>query len=169
MAMMPVSAALRFYILSAAVAGCSSPSFAIQLSALSVTPCCPVAAQSSSPCKRTCHFRASSSISISTMILTFVQYLSFLLLLAHPAWAVTVYPMPGEKATSTMNLITTAATGYLAYNPQTLTAPAIPTAFPTQVSVQVSSGSAPPGSSIPHMSSFFGFSIEMSVANQVCE
>lgn len=97
------------------------------------------------------------------------QYFSFLLLLAHQAWAVTVYPLPGEQATLTMNLITTAATGYLAYNPSSLTAPAIPTAFPTAVTVQIASGPAPPGSSIPQLSSFFGFSIEMSVANQVRE
>ncbi|KAF8636081.1 hypothetical protein AX17_003787 [Amanita inopinata Kibby_2008] len=58
-------------------------------------------------------------------------------------------------------------TGAAAYNPTVLQAPPVPSGFPTQYNIQLQNGGAPPGVSIPHMGSFVGFSIEMSVANQV--
>ena len=52
----------------------------------------------------------------------------------------------------------------------TLTPPPVPNpAIPTVVPVQLSSTGGVPGLSIQHKGNFFGFSIEMSVANQVCE
>ncbi|KIL64296.1 glycoside hydrolase family 79 protein, partial [Amanita muscaria Koide BX008] len=57
-------------------------------------------------------------------------------------------------------------TGPAAYNPTTLQVPPVPTGFPTQVNAQILDGSASPGSSIPLMRSFFGFSIEMSVVDR---
>ncbi len=59
-------------------------------------------------------------------------------------------------------------TGLFTYNSVVIAPPAIPTGFKTQLNVQLSS-TTPPGVSISHLSSFFGFSIEMSVAGQVCE
>ncbi|KAF8624038.1 hypothetical protein AX15_006061 [Amanita polypyramis BW_CC] len=96
----------------------------------------------------------------------------FLLLLAHSTCAVTVYSAGATKTTPTATTLPSFVpgstySGPLAYNPTTLQAPAVPTGFSTQVSVQVLGGAAPPGSSIPTLSSLFGFSIEMSVANQV--
>jgi hypothetical protein len=61
-------------------------------------------------------------------------------------------------------------TGSAAYNPTVLQPPAppgasaMPTAFGISLSPQV-----PPGASIMQTGLFFGFSIEMSVVNQVCE
>ncbi|KAF8952441.1 hypothetical protein BDZ97DRAFT_1640845, partial [Flammula alnicola] len=59
-------------------------------------------------------------------------------------------------------------TGSAAYNPTVLNPPAPPgpAALPTQFAIQLS-GVAPPGASITQTGSFFGFSIEMSVVNQV--
>jgi hypothetical protein len=59
-------------------------------------------------------------------------------------------------------------TGAAAYNPTTLVAPPPPgpQALPTQLAIQLPN-TVPPGASIPQNGSFFGFSIEMSVVNQV--
>ncbi|KAK2460443.1 hypothetical protein APHAL10511_007608 [Amanita phalloides] len=96
---------------------------------------------------------------------------ALLLLFTHSANAVTVYTGKGQIPFSTPTATSLAPnatyTGLYAYDPVILQVPAVPSGFPTQVSVQVLSGAAPPGSSILQMSSFFGFSIEMSVANQV--
>ncbi|KAF5376627.1 hypothetical protein D9615_007857 [Tricholomella constricta] len=80
------------------------------------------------------------------------------------AEAVTVY---GQKP---LVPTTTAAaadyTGAAAYNPTTLIPPPIPSPLNTQFTLQLQNGGTP-GLSIPQEGSFLGFSIEMSVANQV--
>lgn len=59
-------------------------------------------------------------------------------------------------------------TGAAAYNPTTLNPPSPPgaQALPTQFAIQLPNA-VPPGASILQNGSFFGFSIEMSVVNQV--
>jgi hypothetical protein len=59
-------------------------------------------------------------------------------------------------------------TGAAAYNPTTLNPPSPPgaTAMPTNFAIQPVIA-VPPGASIPQKGSFFGFSVEMSVVNQV--
>ncbi|KIL64300.1 glycoside hydrolase family 79 protein [Amanita muscaria Koide BX008] len=100
------------------------------------------------------------------------RILSFWLLLTaqiHKACAITVYYEKGYNPQAALTATASGAnyTGPAAYNPTTLQVPPVPTGFPTQVNAQILDGSAPPGSSIPLMSSFFGFSIEMSVVDQV--
>ena len=105
---------------------------------------------------------------------TVLPLYGLLLLLLHSACAqVTVYYTGGTNLPATTPTVTSLApnatwTGLLAYDPLVIAAPAIPTGFVTQPNIQLSS-TTPPGVSISQMSSFFGFSIEMSVANQVCE
>ena len=82
---------------------------------------------------------------------------------------ITVYYEPGAQATLGTATGTGAAanyTGAAAYNPTTLIPPSPPQAFPTQIALQPPNA-VPPGASIPQNGSFFGFSIEMSVVNQV--
>lgn len=98
----------------------------------------------------------------------FFRILGSFLLLAYRALAVTVYPTNGAPPTTTL----APGVPYLgpaAFNPVTLNVPAAPTQFPTKYSVQVAHGAAPAGASIPLLSSLFGFSIEMSVVDQVCQ
>jgi hypothetical protein len=93
--------------------------------------------------------------------------------LASSVHAVTVYsqkPLATSVATST----TPAAadyTGAAAYDPTVLNPPPVPSpAINTQFGVQLqSSGSAVQGLGVKQSGSFLGFSVEMSVANQVCE
>ena len=85
---------------------------------------------------------------------------------------VTVYYEPGVQATLGGTATVTGAaanyTGAAAYNPTTLTPPSPPgaQALPTQFAIQPPNA-VPPGASILQNGSFFGFSIEMSVVNQV--
>ena len=84
---------------------------------------------------------------------------------------VTVYYEPGAQATLGTGTGTGAAanyTGAAAYNPTTLIPPPPPgaQALPTQFAIQPPNA-VPNGASIPQNGSFFGFSIEMSVVNQV--
>ncbi|KAF8636113.1 hypothetical protein AX17_003816 [Amanita inopinata Kibby_2008] len=92
-----------------------------------------------------------------------------LLVLAHSAYAVTVYHQKGQHPFATTSSLAPGATysGPAAYNPTTLVPPPAPTDLPLQYNLQVQDGPAPPGASIPLLSSFFGFSIEMSVVDQV--
>jgi hypothetical protein len=83
------------------------------------------------------------------------------------------YPQvqPGAQATLGTGTGTGAAanyTGAAAYNPTTLNPPSPPgaQALPTQFAIQPPNA-VPPGASILQNGSFFGFSIEMSVVNQV--
>jgi hypothetical protein len=91
------------------------------------------------------------------------------LLLSHAAFAaVTVYhqtPLGLETQTADA----ASYTGAAAYNPTVLTPPPIPNPpVPHQFNIQVQNGGVP-GLSIKQHGGFFGFSIEMSVINQVCE
>lgn len=91
-----------------------------------------------------------------------------------PCNAVTVYyqPIQSQLAAAAAQAALPAAnyTGLPAYNPLVLQAPPPPgpTALPTQFNLPVPSA-VPAGASIQQNGSFFGFSIEMSVVNQVCE
>ncbi|KAF9054026.1 glycoside hydrolase family 79 protein [Panaeolus papilionaceus] len=86
--------------------------------------------------------------------------------------SVTVYYQLGQTPMGTGTITASGAaasyTGAAAYNPTTLIAPAPPgpSVMPTNFQIQLSPA-APPGVSIPLRGSFFGFSIEMSVVNQV--
>jgi hypothetical protein len=84
---------------------------------------------------------------------------------------VTVYHQPGAQTilgTGTGTGAAASYTGAAAYNPTTLIPPPPPgaQALPTQFAIQPPNV-VPPGASIPQKGSFFGFSIEMSVVNQV--
>ncbi|KAF8900144.1 glycoside hydrolase family 79 protein [Gymnopilus junonius] len=83
--------------------------------------------------------------------------------------AVTVYYQAGTQAAMAAAASPTGNyTGPAAYSPVTLAAPAPPgpTAFPTQFSLQLTNA-VPQNASVAQNGSFFGFSIEMSVVNQV--
>ena len=98
----------------------------------------------------------------------FCRILGSLLLLAHHTLAVTVYPTNGAPPTTTL-APGVSYSGPAAFDPVTLNVPAVPTQFPTKYNIQIANGAAPAGASIPLLSSFFGFSIEMSVVDQVCQ
>ena len=60
-------------------------------------------------------------------------------------------------------------TGVAAYNPTVLTPPSIPSPPPpTAFNINLATG-AVNGLSMPQSGAFIGFSIEMSIVNQVCE
>lgn len=87
---------------------------------------------------------------------------------------VTVYGVEGVVTTTTTITTTSSAatgsyTGAAAWNPTTLVAPAVPTPAPAmQFPVQLqNSASDVSGLSIPQTGAFLGFSIEMSVIDQV--
>jgi len=86
--------------------------------------------------------------------------------------AVTVYYQAGTQsvlgASPTATSTSGNYTGPEAYSPVTLSPPAPPgpSAFPTQFNIQTTNA-VPANASIPQNGSFFGFSIEMSVVNQV--
>lgn len=83
--------------------------------------------------------------------------------------SVTVYQLPLGDSTSSAD--SASYTGAAAYDPTVLNAPGIPNPpAGNQFSIQLSGSNATQGGlSIPLSGSFFGFSIEMSVANQVRE
>ena len=97
----------------------------------------------------------------------------WLFLLALPAVraAVTVYLQPAQaQATLAATVSANPAnyTGVAAYNPTTLNAPPVPSpAVPSTFNIQLHTGGTP-GASIQQSGNFLGFSIEMSVSNQVC-
>ena len=93
-------------------------------------------------------------------------------LLFSSSHAVTVYYAPGAPAaTATGTGAAANYTGAAAYNPTTLNPPSPPglQAMPTQFTIPLITDTLPPGASIKLSGSFFGFSIEMSVVNQVCK
>ena len=98
--------------------------------------------------------------------------LHFLALVQICSGSVTVYYQHGQAPLQTPTGTAASAnyTGSAAYNPQQLQAPVPPGpgGLPTQFAIQLSS-TVPPGASIMQSGSFMGFSIEMSVVNQVCE
>ncbi|KAF7980155.1 hypothetical protein HWV62_39611 [Athelia sp. TMB] len=92
--------------------------------------------------------------------------LPLLVLLAPAARALTVYNYEGAVPTTTPG-VTPAYTGYVAFDPMTLAPPALPTARPANT-FNIALNAAPPaGLSIKQNGSFFGFSIEFSLLNQV--
>jgi hypothetical protein len=95
--------------------------------------------------------------------------LTIIFLSVHVA-GVTTYHVPGTGPQATLTTDPSQFTGLMAYNPKTIDAPPLPsgTDIPS-ASFQVSLGPNPTGLSIPIPAGFFGFSVEMSVANQVCE
>jgi hypothetical protein len=61
-------------------------------------------------------------------------------------------------------------TGAAAYDLTVLTPPPVPNPpIPSQIPIQLTSSGGIANLSIPQNGAFFGFSIEMSVSNQVCE
>ncbi|KAG6858937.1 hypothetical protein C0995_012791, partial [Termitomyces sp. Mi166 len=76
--------------------------------------------------------------------------------------AVTVYP------TATTTIATSAAnyTGAAAYDPTVLNPPPVPNGLTTQFVIQLQNGGTA-NLSLPQNGSFIGFSVEMSVVNQV--
>ncbi|KAF8671176.1 Glycosyl hydrolase family 79 C-terminal beta domain [Rhizoctonia solani] len=82
--------------------------------------------------------------------------------------AVTVYKPDDREAQLTATASADAATytGSAAYDPTVLNPPAPPEQFNRDFAVQLSP-TEPQGLSIPHSGSYFGFSIELSVANRV--
>ncbi|PFH50111.1 glycoside hydrolase family 79 protein [Amanita thiersii Skay4041] len=95
--------------------------------------------------------------------------LSSLLLTRH-SLAVTVYYQNGQTplGSATTTAASASYTGAAAYDPTVLTPPQRPPDFPLQYTIQIQNGVVPEGLSIPQLGSFFGFSIEMSVIDQVC-
>ncbi|KAG5645144.1 hypothetical protein DXG03_006861 [Asterophora parasitica] len=81
--------------------------------------------------------------------------------------AVTVYHQTPTVPTPTSAAADAEYTGAAAYNPTTLIPPPVPSPLNTQFTLQLQSGGDVQGLSIPQEGSFLGFSIEMSVANQV--
>ncbi|KAJ3568101.1 hypothetical protein NP233_g5936 [Leucocoprinus birnbaumii] len=83
--------------------------------------------------------------------------------------SVTVYYVQGQNPFQTTTATASAAnyTGAAAYDPTVLNPPPVPTDLTTSFTIQLQNGGAPPGVSIPIVGQFFGFSIEMSVVNQV--
>ncbi|KAJ7235652.1 glycoside hydrolase family 79 protein [Mycena rebaudengoi] len=80
---------------------------------------------------------------------------------------ITVYYAPGQVPFVTTSAAASDYTGVAAYNPTTLLPPPVPTpAVPSSFPVALRTGGTP-GASIPQLGSFVGFSIEMSVSNQV--
>lgn len=83
--------------------------------------------------------------------------------------SVTVWGTGAQKALTAATTSGAAAanyTGAAAYNPTILNPPPIPSPGPGNFDIQLETA-APAGVSIPLAGSFFGFSVEFSVANQV--
>ncbi|KAJ7897686.1 hypothetical protein B0H14DRAFT_3589721 [Mycena olivaceomarginata] len=96
-----------------------------------------------------------------------LRSLCFLLLASAANAAITVY-QAGDQAAFTTSIASGATyTGVAAYNPTSMTVPPLPTASVlTTIPVNLQN-SGTVGMSIKQKGSFFGFSIEMSVTNQV--
>jgi len=84
------------------------------------------------------------------------------------AEGVTVYYLQGQNPFQTTTAAAANYTGSAAYNPTILTPPPVPSDLVTKFPIQLINGGTP-GVSIPQTGQFFGFSIEMSVINQVRE
>jgi hypothetical protein len=83
--------------------------------------------------------------------------------------AVTVYYAPGQTPLASGSAAAAAYTGAAAYNPTTLIPPPVPTQKPPmQFDIGLKKGETN-NLSIKQSGSFVGFSIEMSVVNQVCK
>ncbi|KAJ3880476.1 hypothetical protein F5051DRAFT_161099 [Lentinula edodes] len=80
--------------------------------------------------------------------------------------AVTIYYAPGQNPFSTTSADASSYTGAAAYNPTTIDPPALPDPLPS-LSLDFNIQSNPTGLSITQSGAFMGFSVEMSVANQI--
>lgn len=81
-----------------------------------------------------------------------------------------IYGGSALQRTTTSTAAAAGFTGAAAYNTTQLNAPPVPNpAIPVQFPVQLTSTGGIVGLSIRQSGAFFGFSIEMSVSNQVCE
>lgn len=97
--------------------------------------------------------------------------LAFALVLCTPGLvqSVTIHYAPGQTPLGTGTAAAGAAyTGAAAYNPTTLTPPPVPTSLKRNFQLSVVPGGVP-GLSIKIPGRFFGFSIEMSVVDQIRE
>ena len=116
-----------------------------------------------------------SSTTIPTMrkqdVLSFLA--SFFCLLSTTYAQVTIYNDPGQSALGTGTQTSSAAqesyTGLGAYDPLVLTPPPIPDPAPPREFGITLLPFGQPGLSIPLQGNVLGFSIEMSVLDQVCE
>jgi hypothetical protein len=103
--------------------------------------------------------------------MTFIPILWCLCTLAIVDASVTVYyqePLGSLSASSAAATVTTGAAAF--YDTTVLQPPPLPSPATTQFDIQLqSSASSVNGLSIPQTGSFFGFSVEMSVASQVRE
>lgn len=99
-----------------------------------------------------------------------MRVLLSLLLLSWQAYAsVTIYTQVTFAGGSANTTATSTYTAAAAYDPTSLSAPAVPSPAPaTQFPVQLYSGGMQ-GLSIPQTGAFVGFSVELSVADQICE
>ncbi|KAF7322011.1 Glyco-hydro-79C domain-containing protein [Mycena kentingensis (nom. inval.)] len=101
---------------------------------------------------------------------TMALRLALVLAVLHSALgSVTVYHVQQPLTTAPPTSTGAAAgnyTGHAAYNPSTLLAPAVPTGIMTNIPINLQN-SGTTGMSIKQKGSFIGFSIEMSVTNQV--
>lgn len=96
------------------------------------------------------------------------RLLTLLALAASCRGQVKIYYAPGETPTSAASAATASFTGSTAYNPATLNPPPVPDPLPPMsFDVPMKNGETE-GLSIKLGGNFMGFSIEMSVANQVC-
>lgn len=87
------------------------------------------------------------------------------------AAAVTVYSqIPLHQATKTTSAIPANNTAHATYDPKNLNPPILPNLLSTQFSLSLgATNTTQSGLSMPVPGSFYGFSVEMSVANQICE
>ncbi|KIM56993.1 glycoside hydrolase family 79 protein [Scleroderma citrinum Foug A] len=93
---------------------------------------------------------------------------SFLSILGLVRGSVTVYGVQQPLGTGTATAASASYTGSGIYNQVVLTPPPVPNPPPpTSFAVQLQTGGAASGLSIPQSGAFFGFSIEFSVATQV--
>jgi hypothetical protein len=99
---------------------------------------------------------------------SFQLLLSFLLTFNLVCASVTVYYVTGQApiATGTSTSAGANYTAAAAYDPTVLTPPPIPSPFTTQFTIQLQNGGTS-NLSIQQSGSFMGFSIEMSVVNQI--
>lgn len=100
-----------------------------------------------------------------------MRVLLSLLLLSWQVYAsVTIYTqVPFAGGGSANTTATSTYTAAAAYDPTSLSAPAVPSPAPAaQFTVQLYSGGMQ-GLSIPQTGAFVGFSVELSVADQICE
>jgi hypothetical protein len=105
-----------------------------------------------------------------SLLVRLLAYSSTTIFLSVHAAQVTPYYVPGTGPQATLMTDPSQFTGLMAYNPKTIDAPPLPSGTNVpEKSFQVNLVPNPVGLSIPIPAGFFGFSVEISVATQVCE